>query len=230
VPLNYAGQHAHDMRWFRLRFLGLTVLLSLIFALAVALVHRPCDVSALRAFLSPPEGCAAPCFMDVRLGITRAEDAITALQAHEWVGDLYQHLDGFYLDWSWSGVQPPFINTRHIGFLGERSALTGVYHTMTIDSTITLGEVLLVLGKPDYSFFGRAERVRSRVMIHSVYYTQLGFQADGEINCPIRLSRMLEIPVTLYWGTLIAREPAYPVSEYTFPNYPRAWLKSLPLC
>jgi hypothetical protein len=225
-----AGQHAQDMRRFRFLFFGTSVLLTLLFAVTLALVHQPYNIGTVRAFLLPADGCLSPCFMQVRLGATRSEQAITTLEAHDWVGDLYSHLDGFYVDWSWSGAQPVFVDTRHVGFLGARSALTGVYNTMTIDSTITLGELMLALGRPDYSFFGRAERVRSRVMIHSVYYTRLGLQADGEINCPIRLSRLLEIPVTLYWGTLMDRQLTFIRSEHTFPNYPRAWLNDLSLC
>ena len=224
------GQRVQEMRQFRIRFLAASLLLTLFFAATLALVHQPYDVSVIRVFLNPPDGCIPPCFMHIRLGTTRTEEAIATLQTHNWVGDLNSHLDGYYLDWTWSGVQPDFIDTSHVGFLGARSALTGVYDAMTVDSNITLGDVLMALGKPDYSFFGRAERVRSRVMIHSVYYTRLGLQADGEISCPVSLARLFEIPVTLYWGTLLARQITFIQNEHTFPNYPRSWLNDLSLC
>ncbi len=62
------------------------LLLSVVFLLPVLLIRaQPYDDSDLRAFLTPPEDCPAPCFMDIRPGMTTAEEAVSILDAHPWV-------------------------------------------------------------------------------------------------------------------------------------------------
>ncbi len=55
-------------------------LLILFFAAAAVIRAQPYDDSELRAFLTPPEGCPAPCFMGIRPGVTTVEEAITILE------------------------------------------------------------------------------------------------------------------------------------------------------
>lgn len=214
----------------RLRLVGVTGLCVLLFSLLIALAYQPYDVAALRAFLLPASGCPSPCVMGVGLGTMPVEQALNTLEQHDWVGVLYSHLDGFYADWTWSGAQPDFITRQRIGFIGARSALNNVYNTVSVSTSITLGELVLALGRPDYSTFTRADRVRSRVMIHSVYYAALGLQADGLINCPITLPRLANTRLTLYWTPQAAAGGGDGTIPYTYPEYPRAWLNRLPLC
>jgi hypothetical protein len=206
------------------------VLFTGVFALLIFMVHQPYDVSELRAFLLPPEDCDSPCFMGVQPGATDSERAIVILQEHEWVDDVFLILDGFYGEWAWSGAQPHFVNTRSRGFLGAQSAQYNLYNSMSIESTIQLGEMYLALGAPDLSFFTRTERARSRMLVHSVYYNELALQADGVVSCPVTFARLWQSELVLYWGTLPGRERNQLQTRYTFPNYPRAWLNNLSLC
>ena len=58
-----------------------SVLLGLLFAAAAVIRAQPYDDSELRAFLTPPEGCPAPCFMGIRPGVTTREEALTIFMA-----------------------------------------------------------------------------------------------------------------------------------------------------
>jgi hypothetical protein len=59
-------------------WLRLAALLTLIFGTAIGLVRaRPYDDPEMRGFLTPPQGCAAPCFLGVQPGVTSVDDAIT---------------------------------------------------------------------------------------------------------------------------------------------------------
>jgi hypothetical protein len=200
------------------------------FVLLVTVAHQPFDGSELRAFLIPPDTCGSPCFMGIQLGETGSERAMGILEDHAWVDEVFVIMNGFYGEWSWSGEQPRFVNTRSRGFLGAHSAQYNVYYSMSIDSTITLGELYLALGTPDLSFFTHTERARSRTLVHSVYYNALGLQADGAISCPATLGRLWQSDLTLYWGSLPGRERVQMQMPYTFPHYPRAWLNDLSLC
>ena len=223
-----ATQLDNGRRHFVVLILRVVGALTVLFALLISLAHYPGE-SELRPLLIPTDDCAAPCFMGVRLGNAVSSQTVPVLRRHPWVKQVYMHLDGYYWDWTWSGHQPSFIDTGRRGFLGARAVFDDTVDTMYVATSITLAELVLALGKPDYSSFTGAERVRSRVLLHSVVYLDLGLQADGYIDCPIRVSRLWQIPLILNWHSEMPASPS-PEQRYTFPKYPREYLNSLPLC
>jgi hypothetical protein len=71
---------------FHLKFaLVITTLCTLTLA---AIRAQPYDDSELRAFLLPPEGCAAPCFMGIRPGVTTGDEAIAILERTGWIAQM----------------------------------------------------------------------------------------------------------------------------------------------
>ncbi len=59
----------------------MALLLSGLFLLPVLLIRaQPYDDGGLRAFLTPPEDCPAPCFMGIRPGVTTTEEALEILK------------------------------------------------------------------------------------------------------------------------------------------------------
>ena len=136
-------------------------LLTLLFLLPVALIRaQPYDDSELRAFLVPPEGCPAPCFMGIRPGVTTTEEAIVILEGHEWVasvGEDYVKLMREVseeelppllgsIDWVWNGSQPTWIDSSYKPLLSDGDR---VVSAVTIETHIPMGEVLLSYGIPD---------------------------------------------------------------------------------
>jgi hypothetical protein len=143
---------------FRL-LLRLALLLTLLVVLPIALIRaQPYDDSDLRAFLTPPEGCPAPCFTGIRPGVTTTEEAIAILEAHEWVASVGEDYvktalsEGKpvplepYIHWTWSGSQPNWIDSNlNSRFLdGDRQV-----YAINIDTHIRLGDILLTYGMPD---------------------------------------------------------------------------------
>ena len=136
------------------------LLLTAFFALPVVLIRaQPYDDGELRAFLTPPEGCSAPCFMGIRPGVTTVNEAIAILEGHEWVADV----GGDYLElmreanydkpqvawvivWEWSRDAPDWIK----GDLNSNLVVAGRQVTAILISTrIPLGDVLMAYGIPE---------------------------------------------------------------------------------
>ena len=138
-------------------------LLTLLFLLPVALIRaQPYDDSELRAFLAPPAGCPAPCFMGIRPGEITVEEAIVILEDHEWVasaGENYVSLMRAAVDygvspltatlvWEWSVNKPDWINADRSSYLvvGNSQIVA-----ITVQTNILLGDVLVTYGIPDHA-------------------------------------------------------------------------------
>lgn len=107
--------------------------------LAVLLVRAtPYDDAALRDFLTPPQDCAAPCFMGIQVGITTVDEAVTILRAHPWVSDLREF--GRDVSWRWSGEQPLYLDGKRTGWL---LGYEGVVFSLKMTTTISLGDIWL---------------------------------------------------------------------------------------
>jgi len=64
--------------------LNFTFLITLAFSTLIFLIRaQTYDDVELRTFLTPPEGCSAPCFMGIRPGETTVGEAIALLNANE---------------------------------------------------------------------------------------------------------------------------------------------------
>src|SRR6188472_4169193 len=97
----------------KLRILKVLLLLnSLFIVMILAILLLPNDDDNIRKLLMPPEGCAAPCFMNVRAGITSGAEAARLIGKHQWAqpslfymrswNDMYAR----FVSWKWSGQQP----------------------------------------------------------------------------------------------------------------------------
>jgi hypothetical protein len=97
--------------------LKLSLPFMIVFTLILLLVHaQPSDDADLHAFLMPPEGCPAPCFMGIRPGFTSAEEAVRLLKMHTWVSQVRQPYASI-LTWTWSGAQPALVDASRPGRL-----------------------------------------------------------------------------------------------------------------
>jgi hypothetical protein len=198
----------------------LTFTFTLLFTISIALIRaQPYDDSDLRAFLTPPEGCPAPCFMGIRPGVTTVDEAVEILEAHEWVGDVENNVtlgsNGIYscpISWNWSDTRPDWLN------IDEKSCMwTNTNNIVTsawVRTNYAIGDFWLA--------FGRAERSivvgeRESVLPGSYYqgiYLQEDFLVRAGGTCP----------VTNYWfeKTSILFQPnlsqwLYDPQGYEFP-------------
>ncbi|MBZ0287899.1 MAG: hypothetical protein K8I30_09820 [Anaerolineae bacterium] len=115
--------------------LQITITLAALLSAAVFLIRaQPQDVSALRTLLTPPPGCASPCFMGIRPGVTSLTEARIILHERGWV--YYPHAN------QWRGVfdthiQPTLTLTRG-GDVVTHISIGGM----------SLGDIQMALGQP----------------------------------------------------------------------------------
>ncbi len=127
------------------------LLLSGLFLLPLLLIHaQPYDDGGLRDFLTPPDGCLAPCFIGIQLGETSADDAVAVLDEQPWVlwGDesLKSYRTPRQLSWEWSEAAPVWLQQ-------DAPALATLFDDqvglIAFQTRISRAEFLLAYGPPD---------------------------------------------------------------------------------
>lgn len=130
-----------------------SALLTALFTLCVALIHtQPRQDDALRAFVLPPEGCAAPCWQGLQPGVTDIFGIMSTLKSNVWVSGVHHEnyskfSDGF-VRWNWSEQRPAFIRADDYNSLWYDESVAQNFY---IETQLSLGEVWLVLGQPDWT-------------------------------------------------------------------------------
>lgn len=158
--------------------------LCLLLLVPVLLIHtQPFDDQPVRALLTPPEGCFAPCFMGIVPGGTRVEDAVAILRAHEWVGSVER---GTVVSWTWSGRQPAAIPTHAKGQFSTFASYESPFvASLYIPTGLPYGEFLLVYGNPDRSYVAADHRAQGTYLYYKAVYGDLRFQVRLlPIKCP----------------------------------------------
>ena len=100
----------------------------------------------VRAALTPPADCPAPCFLGVRPGETSFGDAVALLEAHPWVDEIYMRVPRVrrtWIDVNWSGQQPDFIAGT-----GRLAVQDGVVVRFLVETKISFGIIWLAFGAP----------------------------------------------------------------------------------
>jgi hypothetical protein len=131
------------------------LLLTLLAALPIVLIRaQPYDDSDLRTFLTPPEGCPAPCFMGIRPGVTTVDEAVTILEGQEWVQSVraFQGANDesdLIINWKQCCAnQPAWLNYHTSALIEQRSGIViAVEYALLID--LTVGDLYAALGKPE---------------------------------------------------------------------------------
>jgi hypothetical protein len=131
-----------------------------VFTAAVLLIRaQPIEEQDLRAFLISP-GCAPPCFLGIRPGVTTVGEAIAILENHAWVEHVQPYYIGpdatssesrgwAYWDWKesasiWYRASPDALR----GHAGMFEMEHGVVADISIATNIPFGSVRLMMGKP----------------------------------------------------------------------------------
>ncbi|MAS36693.1 MAG: hypothetical protein CL610_22000 [Anaerolineaceae bacterium] len=168
----------------------LALLVILLMTAPIALIRlQPYDDSELRAFLNPPEGCPAPCFMGIRPRVTSIDEAVRLLEAHSWVQSVT--VDYIYLDamtrypvqvyWEWSGQQPSLINdagNREL-WLFSRDVVS-----IDVDTGIAMGELILAMGKPDNEHVDYSLDEAGCSFVYNGWYQPLDLTVVATGSCP----------------------------------------------
>jgi hypothetical protein len=156
------------------------------FAALIGLVHlQPQDFSSLLALVTPPEGCAPPCWQGIRPGETTADEAVAILEVHPWVTDI--SISGYLSDgrqqgsisWRWNGAQPFPVETGDGGYLGINQR---VVQSITLETGVRFGDLWLLLDQPEqgaFSYVGTVGVPRG----YMVKYRNNHVTILAEVNC-----------------------------------------------
>jgi hypothetical protein len=150
----------------------LVVAFTLLFTIPILLIHaQPYDDSQLRTFLTPADGCPAPCFMNIQPGITTLRDAAQYLETSREVESsqsISYQLYELHFD---SGTAP--IQQAKIYLMA--TAGLRVERINLFDTGLPLSRIFLAMGKP-----GRIivySTIRFNVMTLVVFYPEYDLYA-----------------------------------------------------
>ena len=126
--------------------LKLSLLLTLLATLPLFFIRaQPYDDSELRAFLTPPDGCPAPCFMGIRPGVTTAEEAYNILKAHKWTTDVKRQPHAIL--WTWDKAPSQWVDEGTVSFVFIiNDQVDMIFPTLKVN----IGDLMLLLCDPDW--------------------------------------------------------------------------------
>lgn len=184
----------------------LLILCLLVFSALLLLIHaQSYDDHELRDLLMP-EGCSAPCFMKIKPGMTRADEAVRLLKAQALVADVVTNnpQKPYQIWWRWNTAASEFLRSAPLNpnfpVNGEVHANGGVVSSIVLQPKLRLGDVVLVRGLPRsaqliYSgaILNPSRSVSALVLLE---YEADGFWVSGTVQCPYT-SALWYIPVRL---------------------------------
>jgi hypothetical protein len=187
-------------------YLKLALIPLCLFTAALLFIRvQPYDDAELRAFLTPPDDCPAPCFMGIQPGITTVDEAMVILEAHAWVKEVniyqspYDETRG--LSFVWSDTRPAWLTgTGFAGFRGD------IINFVMVPTALTSGDVWLSQNKPE-AFSVMLSDYGAYTSIAYLYRYPNNFWITGSVKCPYFLSHW-DSQVVVGVGTIAYR--AYP--------------------
>ncbi len=180
----------------------------------LALRLLPNDDAAIKRLLLPPDGCAAPCFMDIRAGETDSVSATRIINSHEWAKSppfFVRPIDDIntrYVYWQWSGQQPSGVDSQRPGKMRVyRDHIVG----MTVRTRIPLGAMWLVLGETDQGTLSLPEtRSDTEMMLIVVFPAQ---------SLLVRVVVPKHVSQAVLWSSIAEIESANPEAMAYFGGY-----------
>lgn len=192
-------------------YLILTLIPTILFtAVLLAIRAQPYDDHQLRALLLP-DGCAAPCFMGIRPGITTVEQALALLEQNDGVQIIKvdpTEVNGSAtqiqrISWSWntaSSQRSPLIDTRRSGVINVSD---GKVYGIDIETSVQLGDYWLVENAPKaYNLRTLATSDSGNLLMVLFIDGQSGTILKGTKRCPYVSSRLWQTKMTLSFRTV----------------------------
>jgi hypothetical protein len=175
--------------------LRLALILTLLLSGTLAATHAfPFEAPLDDLFTTTP-GCraASRCFMGIHLGSTTIDQAVAALSANPWVGQIDSRMFT-QVSWTWSGKQPAFIDSNVPGSATVRDASS--ISLIRVKTHYTYGDIWLQLGTPEQGYAMR----QPDGFVHGVYYTRYSLLAINSLTCPGEINDFWTLPVVIQFG------------------------------
>lgn len=179
------------VRSMLLRFvLVASVLISAAFVLLLTVIRaQPYDDRGAALLLDLDAGCAVPCWQGIRPGETTIQEALRTLRARPWVHDLRgtpgtdlarNHPPQGRLFWDWAHPQ-----WRQIAPGGGTLEINrGQVNAFRVVTTLSFGELWLLLGQPDYGSLRLSRAYNHEYEVHLAMYTNHGIMLRSIIPYP----------------------------------------------
>jgi hypothetical protein len=184
------------------RILILSLVCIATFSLLMAGVRaRATPDDDLGELLLPPQGCAPPCWMGIRAGETRADEAEAILRAHPWVTSI--HRTPLNISWRWNGSQPPEIVGDAQGLIYLRSEAAPIVSTLRIALNARFGDVWALFGVPETAQLMRPSRSTAYLIAG---FDHVGVQVISAMRCPASPGSYWAGQLSLHLGELTFTE------------------------
>jgi hypothetical protein len=178
--------------------LKISLCISLLFAFAVGIIRvQPYDTAHIEDFFARPENCPVSCFMGISPGVTLIGEASAILRRRGWTQESLLHRE--VADFT-------ELDTGQMYFVapGERIKLyvkkNVVQVIEIIESSFQLGDVWLLLGRPDmvYGFVDS----RGRVIRNLVYLE--GRVSIGYVlpSCSTSIRELSQADTEVIWSSI----------------------------
>lgn len=167
------------------------LLLTLLFVLATSAALAR-GGTGIDPFFSAAN-CDEPCFLGIRLGITRLSDARAILNAHPSVSSVaFRPRMDFYgnehLRFTWH----PQINSP-TSWTGELIASYGTVYQVRLETGLSLGELWLALGRPEIGASSLVTtRGRASALVYASFFGDRRIRLTMAATCPLTLSSLLQ--------------------------------------
>ena len=183
----------------------LAILLALVFALPmIAIRALPYHDRVSEALVV--DNCPLPCLMGIRPGVTTMPEAVFLIGAHEWVAngpddfpsfimDAIRHgavIPRTVIDWRWNDTVPEWIDGVERGAVTVED--TEVLH-VSIETRLSLGEIVLAFGDPDESWYIVSNSGNRRRFEYIAWYASDGLLISTEGSCPTWHSYNLSVRI-----------------------------------
>lgn len=161
------------------------------------------------------------CWQGICIDVTRREDVLRILEAHPWVGEIFQ--TEYFISWRWSGSQPPVIDSSQDGLLRLGG---GVVRQVRMLTHFRFGDVWMALDRPDGAVLVRPV---SRYSVYQIaLYEAEGLQAITTVNCPMDPDAFWQATTTFGFGELYTTEA---INGIRFDIYgASSWWRSMRRC
>ncbi|MFO7320773.1 MAG: hypothetical protein DIU68_003510 [Chloroflexota bacterium] len=189
-----------------------------LFSATVLLIRaQPLRENAAHAILQTDAGCEEPCWQGILPGETTLENALAMLRAHPWTDEpgFFARIDA--VGWTWTGVEPHYIDPRRRSILTVRS--DGVVDGVILNTRVPLGDFILWLGQPDVLWvFPNQDYI-------AVYQSQR-LELRVHLRCPAFAADFWHAPVEVRWRYRLQQYDvfgAFPLDPNNEAWRERAW-------
>ena len=192
----------------------LMLLVPLLFSGALLVLRAQPIKDEVRRFLLPKESCAMPCWQGIQPGVTRIEQASHLLSSNPWVKhvQIVERPPSTYVYWDWSDQKPGFAGDPHALIPPEMWGQDGIIQLIYIPTSLSYGDVSLLLGTPGRGSFAVSHDLNSVIVTSRPNTRHLAVYFDGTVSfgtrvvCPVNLDLFWNAPVSIaYIGDLLVR-------------------------